>query len=121
MSTIPLFNLPVATIFAREFLEAAIIIGNYRAIILTSNDFKENRAEALKCVNRSYIYATLIAILVVVAVALSIGLVSGQINDEVIDVIEGVSKVIAAFLIANCHSRFLCGYNITPKRRRISL
>jgi len=118
MTTIPLFNFPLATIFAREFLEAAILIGNYRAIILISNDFEDNRSEALKCLYCYSLYATAIALLVVAAVALPIGLVSGEIDMRVVDIIEGVSKVIAFFFIAQLSLKIPVWLQYYPKKKK---
>jgi high-affinity iron transporter len=44
-----LFNGAIATIFAREFLEGAIIIGNYRTVITKNEDWdEETRKKRLK-------------------------------------------------------------------------
>ena len=54
-----LFNVAIATIFAREVLEGAIIIGQYRTVIQKSLHFDDEfKAKALKTVTRSTIFAT---------------------------------------------------------------
>lgn len=95
------FDIAVATIFAREVLEGTIIIGQYRTVINRSPDFEEEekKKEALKAVTQAALIASLVAILIVLAVAIPLGITSKQLNDEVVMIIEGVSKVVAAICI----------------------
>lgn len=95
------FDIAVATIFAREVLEGTIIIGQYRTVINRSPDFEEEekKNEALKAVTQAALLASLVAILIILAVAIPLGITSKQLNDEVVMVIEGVSKVVAAICI----------------------
>jgi high-affinity iron transporter len=95
-----LFNVAIATIFAREFLEAAIIIGNYRTVINKNEKWDDERkAAALKEVTRAAAFASFIAILVVIAVAVPLGILSKDLDDDVVKVVEGVSKVVATVCI----------------------
>jgi high-affinity iron transporter len=95
-----LFNVAIATIFAREFLEGAIIIGNYRTVINKNEKWDDERkAAALKEVTRSATFASFIAILVVIAVAVPLGILSKDLDDDVVKVVEGVSKVVATVCI----------------------
>ncbi|KAI2491484.1 hypothetical protein MHU86_23075 [Fragilaria crotonensis] len=95
-----LFNIAVATIFAREFLEASLIIGNYRTAILRCEESdEEEKKEKLKNVTIAAAFATLVATLVILAVAIPLGVVSGELDDRVVEIIEGVSKVVAAICI----------------------
>jgi hypothetical protein len=49
-----LFNVAIATIFAREFLEGFVIVGNYRAVIQRNEDWdEETKKRALKTVTWS--------------------------------------------------------------------
>jgi len=99
-ATNSLFNIAIATIFAREVLEGAIIIGQYRTVIQKSlhwdDDFK---AKALKTVTYSALFATLVAIIVVLAVAIPLGILSQDLDERTVEIIEGVSKVVAAICI----------------------
>jgi high-affinity iron transporter len=95
-----LFNVAIATIFAREFLEGAIIIINYRTVINKNEHWEiERKAAALKEVTRSACFATLVAIIVVIAVAVPLGILSNDLDENVVKVIEGVSKVVATVCI----------------------
>ena len=95
-----LFNVAIATIFAREFLEGAIIIGNYRTVINKNDKWDaERKAAALKEVTRSAAFASFIAILVIIAVAVPLGVLSKDLDDDVVKVVEGVSKVVATVCI----------------------
>lgn len=96
-----LFDIAIATIFAREVLEGAIVIGQYRTVLLRSPEWQEEeRLQAgLRAITMAAIYSSLVALLVIVAIALPIALVSDQISDKVIQIIEGVSKVVAAICV----------------------
>jgi len=49
-----LFDVAIATIFAREFLEGFVIIGNYRTVIQRRSDWDEDtKNQALKAVTCS--------------------------------------------------------------------
>ncbi len=95
-----LFNVAIATIFAREFLEAAVIIGNYRTAINRSEHWKtEDKQQALKAVTWSASFAALVAILVVVVLGIILGVLASELDDRVVEIIEGVSKIVAAVCI----------------------
>ena len=96
-----LFNIAIATIFAREVLEGAIIIGNYRTAIIKSDKWKneEQRQIALSAVTKWALIAAAGAVAVVVAVAIPLGLLSQELDERVVEIIEGVSKVVAAVCI----------------------
>eukprot|EP00586_Coscinodiscus_wailesii_P018984 CAMPEP_0172518744 /NCGR_PEP_ID=MMETSP1066-20121228/290998_1 /TAXON_ID=671091 /ORGANISM="Coscinodiscus wailesii, Strain CCMP2513" /LENGTH=376 /DNA_ID=CAMNT_0013301187 /DNA_START=75 /DNA_END=1205 /DNA_ORIENTATION=+ len=95
-----LLDVGVATIFAREFLEAFIITGNYRTVIQKNERYTdEERNIRLKAVTKWALIASFVAILVVLAVAIPLGMLSQQLDKAVVEIIEGVSKVIAAVCI----------------------
>lgn len=95
-----LFNIAVATIFAREFLEGSLIIGNYRtAIIKQEDDDEETKKEKLKNVNYAAAFATFVAVLVILAVAIPLGILSNELDERYVEIIEGVSKVVGAIAI----------------------
>lgn len=95
-----LFNVAIATIFAREFLEGAIIIGNYRTVIQKNEDWdEETKKTALKNVTYSASVASGVAIVVVLALAIPLGLLSKELNEHTIEIIEGVSKIVASICI----------------------
>jgi len=96
-----IFNIAIATIFAREVLEGAIIIGNYRTAIIKSDKWKseEQRQAALAAVTKWAWIAAIAAVAVVIAVAIPLGILSQELDDRVVEIIEGVSKVVAAVCI----------------------
>lgn len=95
-----LLDIGVATIFAREFLEAFIITGNYRTVIQKNDNYTdEEKRIRLKAVTKWALIASFVAILVVLAVAIPLGVLSQQLDDKIADIIEGVSKVVAAVCI----------------------
>ena len=97
-----LFDVAVATIFAREFMEGAIIIGEFRTVIQRSESEASNgltKAEMLRAVNVWAAIGALVAVLVVVIVAIPLAVLSKNFDDKTADIIEGISKVIAAFAI----------------------
>jgi len=88
------------TVFAREVLEASIIIGQYRTVLLRSDNWQgEKQAEGLKCITNSALIAAGVAVLVVLAVAIPLGVLSQDLDEKTADIIEGVSKVVAAICI----------------------
>lgn len=95
-----LFNIAIAVIFAREVLEGAVIIGQYRTVIQKSDLLSEERkAVTLKAVSCAAWIAVSIATLVVVAVAVPLGILSRGLDEHVIASIEGASKLVAAICI----------------------
>ena len=95
-----LFDIGVATIFAREFLEASVIIGNYRTVINKSNHMDESTKRTnLRAVTVAAALASLVAILVVLAVAIPLGVLSSELDEKTSIIIEGISKVVASVCI----------------------
>lgn len=94
------FDMGIATIFAREVLEAAIIITSYRTIIFKSEEWQgERETLAIKTVTKSAVYSFLFALVLVTAIAVPLSIASKQIDKRVVEFIEGVSKVIASICI----------------------
>ncbi len=96
-----IFNAAVCTIFAREVLEATLIIGQYRAVIKKSPEFADEvkKNEALRAVTISALIASLAAIVLIIAIAIPLGLLSKDFDDRASNIIEGVSKIVAAICI----------------------
>lgn len=102
MSGNKIFDVAICTIFAREFLEGAIIIGQYRTILQKSPDWNKDEEKlkaGLRAIRNSALLATFVAILVIIAVAVPLGLLSQQLDEKTADIIEGVSKIVAAICI----------------------
>mmetsp|Transcript_13401 Transcript_13401/g.19170 ORF Transcript_13401/g.19170 Transcript_13401/m.19170 type:complete len:329 (-) Transcript_13401:257-1243(-) len=97
----PIFDIAVCTIFAREVLEGSIIIGQYRMVLQKSPDWQdpEKQKAGFREITRAALLASVVAVVVCVAVAIPLVIASKELNDTVVDVIEGVSKVVAAICI----------------------
>jgi high-affinity iron transporter len=95
------FNVAISTVFAREFLEGAVILVNYRSVIQNSDHWKstELQRQALREVTKSAVFAVVVGVLVVVAVAIPLAIFSDHLSANVIAIIEGVSKLVAAVCI----------------------
>lgn len=104
-----LFDVAVCTIFAREFTEGAIIIGEYRTAIQHA-DIKEKREEGdddenptkqelLRAVTVWAAIASAVAVAIVIIVAIPLAVLSKNFDEKTADIIEGVSKVVAAICI----------------------
>ena len=96
-----LFDIGIATIFTREFLEASVVVGQFRNVILKSAEYEDEkkRLEALRAVKLATIYAVAFAIVVVVAVTVPLAVLARELDDKVVETIEGVSKLVAAIAI----------------------
>ena len=96
-----LFDFAVCTIFAREVLEASVIIINYKTLIHRKETWREgmSKKDALRAVNVATIVASLVAIAVITCVALPLGILSRSFDTRVSLIIEGVSKIVAAVCI----------------------
>uniref|UniRef100_A0A7S2LHM7 Uncharacterized protein n=1 Tax=Leptocylindrus danicus TaxID=163516 RepID=A0A7S2LHM7_9STRA len=95
-----LWDIGIATIFAREFLEASIIIGQYRTVIKKSDNWKpEDEPAALKAVNQAATVAFIVAVILCVCTIIPLAVLSNEMDDKTADIIEGVSKVVAAVCI----------------------
>ena len=93
------FNAGIATIFAREQLEACIIIGQYRMVVMRSEWEEARKKAALKAIWMAAAMAGLAAVMVIMCVAIPVKLLGGAFEDGTAKVIEGISKVIAAVCI----------------------
>jgi high-affinity iron transporter len=98
---VDLFEIGVCTIFAREFMEGAIIIGEFRTVIQRS-DIPEDgptRERMLRAVTVSAAVAAFVAVLVVSIVAIPLAVLSKEFDEKTGEIIEGISKVVAAICI----------------------
>jgi high-affinity iron transporter len=92
-----LISFPVITIFAREFLEGSVIIGEYRTIILRGDSLHPtySKDSALRDVTLASLFATALALLVIAAVAIALAVLSMNFDNTTAKIIEGVSKIVA--------------------------
>lgn len=94
------WDVGIATIFAREILEACIIIGQYRTVIQHSDLDDEGKRKSLKMVWVSAGAALALAVVIILAVAIPIIVSRDSIDGKAVEYAEGVSKVVAAICIA---------------------
>ncbi len=101
MSSNPLLDFAVITIFARETLEGGIIIGEYRTVIKRTNwdNAAINQKQALRTVTVSALLAALVAVVICAAIAIPLAILSKDFDPNTAKVIEGVSKIVAAICL----------------------
>lgn len=89
------------TIFAREMLEGTIIIGQYRTVVQRAPEWQEpeKQKSGLKAIWQAAGLATLVALIIIICTAIPLALLSKEFDEKVGDVIEGVSKIVAAICI----------------------
>jgi high-affinity iron transporter len=95
------FDAAIASIFAREFIEGAVIIVNYRTVIRNAEHWSnaEEKKRALREVTVSAAMASFVAIVMVAILAVVLGILSSHLSERVVLIVEGVSKLIAAVAI----------------------
>jgi high-affinity iron transporter len=94
------FSVPIASIFAREVLEACVIVGQYRSVV-KAQDWEEQRiASALRIIWLAAGAAAAVALVLVLALGIGLGVAGSELDNKPAEIIEGVSKVVAAFCIA---------------------
>eukprot|EP00928_Gymnodinium_smaydae_P049513 TRINITY_DN3323_c0_g1_i7.p1 TRINITY_DN3323_c0_g1~~TRINITY_DN3323_c0_g1_i7.p1 ORF type:complete len:315 (-),score=52.68 TRINITY_DN3323_c0_g1_i7:19-963(-) len=95
-----MWSVPIAVIFAREILEACVIIGQYRILVLRSDDFVgDQQKAALRSIWLCAGGAAAVAIAIIVALAIPLALLGRELDNRVAEIIEGVSKIVAAICI----------------------
>jgi len=95
-----LFSVPIASIFARELLEACVIIVQYRTLVQRSGKWEETcKPGALKKIWYCAGAAAVFAIFINVCIAIPLAVLGNDLDKTAAEVIEGVSKVVAAICI----------------------
>ena len=98
-----LMDFAVITIFAREFLEGSIILGEYRTILQRGGTGVLEPGVTVEQANRvlwtSAWVATAAALLVIAAIAIPLSVLSRNFDDSTSKLIEGVSKMVAGICL----------------------
>jgi hypothetical protein len=113
-----LLDIGIITIFAREVLEGAIIIGEYRTIVSRSDNCSHSseardgrhtsshllepgvtKERALREVTMSAMFATAMALIAIACIAIPLGILSHSFDTTVSNIIEGVSKIVASLCL----------------------
>lgn len=116
-----LFSVPIASIFARELLEASIIVAQYRKLVQCSDEWEESsKAAALKKIWYCAGGATLLAVLVIIVVAIPLAVAGNKLDKTAAEVIEGISKVVAAFCILMLSVKVPKWLQLGPYGHRVS-
>lgn len=100
-SVAPLFDIAIATIFAREILEGCIIIGQYRTVIFRSPDFtdEDKQKKALRAVTMSAVWASIVAVILAGSITVGLYFAGKNFDNATAEIIEGVSKLVAAICV----------------------
>eukprot|EP00929_Paragymnodinium_shiwhaense_P064703 TRINITY_DN3244_c0_g1_i7.p1 TRINITY_DN3244_c0_g1~~TRINITY_DN3244_c0_g1_i7.p1 ORF type:complete len:340 (-),score=86.66 TRINITY_DN3244_c0_g1_i7:523-1542(-) len=94
------WSVPIAVIFAREILEACVIIGQYRTLVLRSDYYQGAEQDAaLRAIWLCAGGAAALAVAFIIALAVPLSLLGEEMNDAAAEIVEGVSKVVAAICI----------------------
>lgn len=96
------FDSAICTIFARESLEGSVIVGQYRTAIHRSFVQTEGGPTKDELLRATYVWAaiaTVVALLVVIIVAIPLAVLSNDFDERTAEIIEGVSKVVAAICV----------------------
>mmetsp|Transcript_29318 Transcript_29318/g.73204 ORF Transcript_29318/g.73204 Transcript_29318/m.73204 type:complete len:805 (-) Transcript_29318:704-3118(-) len=117
-SSDPLLDVALITIFAREFMEAGIIIGQHRLVILRSKEWQgAKQAQGLRAIWIAAAFAAIVAVLVIAAVTIPLAALSRNFDNTAAEVIEGVSKVIAAIAILQFSLKIPSWLGVYPKKK----
>eukprot|EP00586_Coscinodiscus_wailesii_P019768 CAMPEP_0172515626 /NCGR_PEP_ID=MMETSP1066-20121228/269444_1 /TAXON_ID=671091 /ORGANISM="Coscinodiscus wailesii, Strain CCMP2513" /LENGTH=313 /DNA_ID=CAMNT_0013296743 /DNA_START=72 /DNA_END=1013 /DNA_ORIENTATION=+ len=117
-----IFNIAIATIFAREILEASIIIGQYRTVVLRSDDWKDDREkQALRTITMSAFWASLVAVLICVAAAVPLAVFSRDLDERAVMIIEAVSKMVGAVCVLQLSLKIPTWLELYPRKRGIDV
>jgi len=122
----PAFLVEISVIFAREILEACVIIGNYRKVVKAQKDKEEPWEDdqvnkSLKIIWLAAAAAATVAAVMIFALGIGLNAAGGELDDKVADVIEGVSKLVAAVCIAQLSLKIPTWLGIYPKKHEIML
>ena len=90
-----LLNYLITTIFAREVLEAALVIGQFRTVVLRSPEWEdtEKRRDGLRAITFAAVIASLVALLIVTAISVTLVIKENDLDPKIVQIIEGVSWV----------------------------
>jgi len=123
----PAFLVEISVIFAREILEASVIIGNYRKVVKAQkykdedpwDDDKVNKF--LKIIWFAAAIAATVAAVMILALGIGLNVAGSELDDKVADIIEGISKLVAAVCIAQLSLKIPTWLEIYPKKNKIML
>jgi high-affinity iron transporter len=97
----PLFDIAIATIFARELLEACIIMGQYRTVIFKSPQFQDEEKQkgALRAITMAATIASIVALVMAATITIALYFAGRQFSNNTAEIVEGVSKLVAAVCV----------------------
>ena len=120
-----LFDFAVVTIFAREFLEGTIILGEYRTIINRAGPCVLEAGVSVQDAHRAVWTAAWVAIAVALlcigAIAIPLSVLSRNFDDKTSKIIEGLSKMVAGVCLLQLSlklPKFLGVYGSTKNKKK---
>ena len=120
-----LLDFAVITIFAREFLEGGIILGEYKTIIQRGGpsvlEQGVTEAAALQAIYTAAWVAVALALVVIAAIAIPLSVLSRNFDDGTSKIIEGLSKMVAGVCLLQLSlklPKFLGVYGSTKKKKK---
>jgi len=122
----PAFLVEIAVIFAREILEACVIIGNYRKVVTAQKDQEDpwdddKVNKFLRMIWLAAAAAATVAAVMITALGIGLNAAGGELDDKVADIIEGVSKLVAAVCIAQLSLKVPTWLGVYPKKNKLML
>jgi len=97
---VKLFSLPICMIFAREFLEAGIIMTQFRTIALRMGWDEERTNKTLRVINIAAAAASGVAFVMIVILAICLDVAGQDMNKDTSWLVEGLSKLVASVCLA---------------------
>lgn len=120
-----LLNYAVTTIFAREFMEGAIVIGEFRTIIMLGGDDAlapgVTKTKALAEVTRAAIGAALLAFFGMACVAISLVFLALTMDGSSARIVKGISGIIAGISLQLLALKLPRMLGIYDNRKKVNL
>jgi len=118
MSSAALWSVPIASIFAREFMEATIIIGNFRTLVIRADWDEERKRLAHKNIWISSFVAFFVAFLAILGLGIGLSQAGSQLSSFWVHIIEGISKVVAGLAIGILSLKVPKWLGIYPSKKK---
>lgn len=98
--SVQLWSVPIASIFAREFMEATIIIGNFRTLVKRADWDEARKTAAHREIWVSSFIAFFVAFLAILGLGIGLSQAGQGLSKYWVHIIEGISKMVAGIAIA---------------------
>lgn len=117
------FVVEICAIFAREILEACVIIGQYRRVVKLQDCGEEAKNKSLRIIWISAGVAAFVALGMIVILGIALNAAGNELDEKACDIIEGVSKIVAAICIAQLSLKIpkWLGYYTSSKEKNVGV